>query len=579
MENSQILLFLQNNSIYIYIIIAVAFVFILTLYFLIRRGNKEKYYSETKRLEIKKTSITNIPIPLELSRISMVVKNEELLQNYQEWQDKWRKIITVDLTEITDSILAIDEKIDFYDLKNIDDDIEKVDKHINSIILVTEDLLAEIVDYGKRDESKRLKMSDLKDRIRHLKKFNREHDEELDFATDSLENKMLEMEELITEFDNVISINNYEEAELITNSLEKNIDNLEIYFQEVVSVMKMIKSTVPTKLNELENRYNSLVEKGFSFDYLNFEYNFNESQKTLENIINRVSSLDIQDAKVELVALIEYCDRVMNEFEYEYTARDECYQIISSIETQIDSLSVDVTKILAETAENEDYYEGVDFEKIESLTKEFDIINNDYNSILEDFENKKISFTDSKDSLGSISEVIYAFEIEFKKLNYGLESIREDESRAHEQLSEINKLMNESKLRIKSIKIPTVPPYYYVELEEANEAIKEVNIELDRKPIKIDILNIRVGTARDLTLKLFNTTNQMLKNALLAEQAIVYGNRYRSSNQAIDQDLSVAEKLFMKGKYTDSLETAIESIETVEVGVYKKLLELFEPKK
>ena len=44
---------------------------------------------------------------------------------------------------------------------------------------------------------------------------------------------------------------------------------------------------------------------------------------------------------------------------------------------------------------------------------------------------------------------------------------------------------------------------YFIELEEAGEAIREIIKELAKKPIVIKILNIRVDTARDLVFKIY----------------------------------------------------------------------------
>ncbi len=80
----------------------------------------------------------------------------------------------------------------------------------------------------------------------------------------------------------------------------------------------------------------------------------------------------------------------------------------------------------------------------------------------------------------------------------------------------------------------------------------------------IKVLNTRVDTARDLVLKLFNTTNEMLKTAQLAEMAIVYGNRYRTISKDIDKGLENAEMLYLKGSYKEALDLSISSIELVD---------------
>ena len=65
----------------------------------------------------------------------------------------------------------------------------------------------------------------------------------------------------------------------------------------------------------------------------------------------------------------------------------------------------------------------------------------------------------------------------------------------------------------------------------------------------------------------------MVKMALLSEYAIVYGNRYRSYKESINEGLKKAENLFFKGEYKKSLELSISTLDAVEPGIHKKILE------
>ena len=154
-------------------------------------------------------------------------------------------------------------------------------------------------------------------------------------------------------------------------------------------------------------------------------------------------------------------------------------------------------------------------------------------------------------------------------------NMKEDEARAREQLEEIKSILKQSKDKIGEFNLPVIPKFYYVELNEASSAIKEIIRELDKKPITITILNTRVDTARDLSLKLYSKTKEIIKNATFAEMAIVYGNRYRTSIEGLDKNLTYAEVLFNKGEYKKSLELAINSLNRVEPGIYDKLLNLY----
>ena len=104
---------------------------------------------------------------------------------------------------------------------------------------------------------------------------------------------------------------------------------------------------------------------------------------------------------------------------------------------------------------------------------------------------------------------------------------------------------------------------------------EKINKELNRKPINIETLNIRVDTARDLAFKVFNTTNDTIKNVMMAEETIVYGNRYRSVKEQVDIGLTKAEELFRTGAYRRSLEVAMDAIDYVEPGIHNKILNAF----
>jgi septation ring formation regulator len=152
--------------------------------------------------------------------------------------------------------------------------------------------------------------------------------------------------------------------------------------------------------------------------------------------------------------------------------------------------------------------------------------------------------------------------------NFG--NMKDDEERAREQLDEIQELLKESKSLIRSYKLPIIADNYFVELSEANDSILEIIKELENKPISIATLNTRVDTSRDLVLKLYNTTNKIVKTAKLAEYLVVYGNRYRNDN-IVDKGLSEAEFTFNRGNYEKSLSIALNTIERVDSTIKERV--------
>ena len=102
--------------------------------------------------------------------------------------------------------------------------------------------------------------------------------------------------------------------------------------------------------------------------------------------------------------------------------------------------------------------------------------------------------------------------------------------------------------------------------------------ELNKQPISIKTLNVRVDTARDLVLKLYNTASVLVKTAYMAEMSVVYGNRFRATNNDIDLSLTKSENLFYKGNFKSSLECAINAINEIEPDFYSTLKSTMENK-
>ena len=88
-------------------------------------------------------------------------------------------------------------------------------------------------------------------------------------------------------------------------------------------------------------------------------------------------------------------------------------------------------------------------------------------------------------------------------------------------------------------------------------------------------LNTRVDTGRDLVLKLYTLSDELSKSAAMAEMAIVYGNRYRSTYKEIDMNLIKAEHEFKSGNYRKSLEISLNALNQVEPGIHKKLMSAY----
>ena len=217
----------------------------------------------------------------------------------------------------------------------------------------------------------------------------------------------------------------------------------------------------------------------------------------------------------------------------------------------------------------------IQLEELYNIKNDLDVLFNDYNILIKHTSNNTFAYSKLTKEIEVLSLKLANLDERVEIILDSIGSMKEDEVRARQQLEEIKLILKESKTKIREYSLPVIPKNYFIELNDAQMAIKEIIKELDKKPITIEVLNTRVDTARDLVLKLYQTTKEMVRTAMFAEMAIVYGNRYRSSVNDLDKYLRYSEKLFYRGEYKKSLEVSINSLNKVEDGIYDKLLKLY----
>ena len=76
-------------------------------------------------------------------------------------------------------------------------------------------------------------------------------------------------------------------------------------------------------------------------------------------------------------------------------------------------------------------------------------------------------------------------------------------------------------------------------------------------------MNKTLDEAIDYIYKLYNNVNNVVGMALMVENAIVFGNKYRSTYPEVDRELSRAEFAYLNGEYTQALTIAIACMENL----------------
>lgn len=546
------------------------------------QGRKNKKIKKTlEKLEIEKNKLATSPIVPELAKVEAFLNNDKLKELYDEWTKRLNQIKEVQIPKLSDMILDAEYSLSQMDYKSTMYKIAKLEMELYKVRTSSDFLFGEIKDLTSSEERSRTIITGYKARYRTLfEKFN-ESKNDYGMFEKIVEEQFAMIAKRFEDFETIMENNEFTEVDELLNIIDDLLNHMAVVIEEVPSIVLMVTSILPKKIKDIEKIYNTMINEGYPLDYLNVEYNIGEINKKMEEIVNRTEKLDMNESLMELKVLLEYFDTLYNDFDKEKTARKIYEEKVLSFSTKLTKMNSVVDQIFNEINDIKNVY-NLKYEDINTLNKirnELYDLNTNY-KVLQDHTkfNNTFAFSKLEREIEGLSNQLSHTEESLNQTLNVIGSMHDDEVRARQQLEEIKNVLKDSKLSLRDYKLPTIPDSYYIELNEATSAIKEIIKELDKKPITIDILNTRVDTARDLVLKLYTKTKDMLKNAKFAEKTIVYGNRYRSTYEDVNNNLNAAEKLFYKGEYKKSFEISINSLNKIEPGIYNKIIKLYSTK-
>lgn len=558
-------------------IIVITIISVISVLYAIRSAKNKGYKKQIEKLDIEKNKIVSTPIVPELSKIETYRKNEKIETMYKEWNKRLSDIRDVQIPKITDMILEADYCLSQRDYKSTLYKIAKLEMEIYKVRTNAEFLLDDIKDITTSEERSRKVITKYKKEYREL--YDKFKESENDYA-DIAETVNLQFGAIahkFEEYEDILDSNRYNEVDDTVNTIEDMLKHMTIVIDEMPQIVLMASNILPKKIKEVLENYEELKKQGYTLDYLNVEYNVKEANKKINDILERAKMLDMKDSLLELKVLMEYFETVFDDFEKEKVNKKEYNETIANFQKKLSRMNKLVNEIFKKLESIKKVYnlEEEDINLLQKIREELKKLNDDYKVLVEHTQNNAFSFSKINKELENLVARLRLIEESLDQTLDTIGSMKDDESRARQQLEEVKKVLRKSRKLLREYELPIIPDNYFVELQEAQGAIKELIAELNKSPINIDNLNMRVETARDLVIKLHNRSKEMVKSAAFAEMTIVYGNRYRSKYEELDKNLAYSEMLFFKGEYKKALQLSINTLNKVEPGIQNKLVEYY----
>lgn len=557
-------------------IILMALIFVLSL--VIKSNKKKKIINNIDRLNTEKNLIISSSLITELDKAEKLANNKKLASDVESWKKRFEDIEKKDMPMLTDELVEAETLCVDKNYEQAQNTLLNIEKDIFHVKAKSIKLLGEIKDLTESEYRNREAITKLKSTYREVVfKYNKNKNDYTG-VNSPIELQFENIDKLFSAFEVAVQNKNYEEYGKIVKALDDMINNISIVVEEAPTILLISNMILPKKMKDIENIANRMKREGYNIEYLNLEYNIEETNKKINEILDKLKVLNLQDSVFDLKTLVDYYEKIYTDFDNEKRGKREYERGIINVSERISKVSSIVKNLYSEIGNIKDTYDLSDEEilVVDEINKELISVKDSFKLINDRTLSKVMPYSKLNNECELVAVNLSKVEDKLEMTLKNLGSLKEDEARAREQLYEIKNIINNSKYKIKDYNLPIIPDKFYVELKEAYDAIGEINKEIEKKPISIKTLNLRVDTAQDLSLKLYQTASSTVKTAAMAEMAIVYGNRYRSSNKEVENGLIASEKAFNKGNYKESLEIVLNTLNIVEPGIHKKLLNKME---
>ena len=550
---------------YFYIIIAVlAIIAIIAAIILLKNYRKKSLKKQVDDLYVRFTAVKTVPLAFKLSKAQAMAKRSEetsasVAKYYTRYEDVEKHINQVQdlLNNVDDSIAISSYKESLESIKIAEENLEDCEKEVKEI----DEFLEE---FSKKENEQREYSQELKEKYRVVKTTINKNSQILSISYDGFLDKLKQCEDLFTSSEEYMYLSDYGSAQADLEKINELLEDIKHNANAVPKLVKDAKGVLPIMLDETKRELALTRQRGVYTEHLDIdnkiaqlEAKLNDDTKTLMAANAGEVKDSFEQAKETLNKLNEELADENRAFKQARETNDKAYEHILDLEKVENYVRVayekdsarfglqDLRDLLKEKREN-----------IDSFKNEYSSINSDLSSSL-----KPASvILDEADALSAkVDEdmkTLYSYKTTIDKSTDG-------ENRALSQLTKLQLVVSEVETKIAEYSLPAIDESYKVDLKKAREYISQIRKETEQIPINIDQLNLLLDEGIDFIYKFYNNINNVVGMGIMVENAIVFGNKYRSTYPEIDRELSKAEFQYLNGEYTKALKTAITCMETL----------------
>ena len=455
---------MDNKIVLPMIVFLTVFILLIIVLLVLQNKRRKKFKHTIEELDYEKNKLIGVPILSELSKVRDLVKTDDLKQKLNEWDETFKDIKEGKIDTLTDLITEADFMIDRKDYQNALKKIAYIEILLESLKKKTESLLEEVKVITKSEERNRSIITKLKAIYRECESKYERTKKDYGPLGDSIESFLENIDSGFKKFESYMDKNDYVSVEKLVLSLEKDINTLKDFLDKAPDLVLIATLMIPNKIEETKTLYFRMQRDGFPLDYLNIEYNIKEIQNKVSTILEQMKTFNLENADIELKTMLEYFNTIFNSFDKERESKDIFRENIKKLKKKLEGVNKVVYDIYLQMDDIKSTYDLSDAEisKFNVISKNLEKINEDYKVLFEHGKGRTFAYYKLVEELDGLGNRLTRLQDDLDYRLKSITSMKDDESRAKEQLNMIQNLLIQSKNKLKEYKIPVIPNSYYI---------------------------------------------------------------------------------------------------------------------
>ena len=542
--------------------ISLAVISLVIIVALFRKARKDRVLSDVEQLQFKFNELRTTPLSMKFNVAQAIAKrtgetDKEIKEYYSRYTNTQGLIDEIDniFVELEDDKVSHNYGGIRKKLPELKEKIEICSNEIKETDIF-------LKKYETKDTEQRNFATQLKQEFQIVRDTVRQNIGQLTIAYDAIDERINGCSSLFTKSEDSMFSGDSLTAQEALEKIQSELHNIKLIVNAVPSIIKETTVVIPSLIDNCESSSAYTKQKGIYIDHLNVSEVVEKVRNELSECTKLVSSLQldglserVQNAKNEITSL-------SNALVNEDARYSDAKKNIEEANLSLINIKNVIDFIKASSDANENLYSASDDKpNIDAFNSEYSDHKASHLNLQSRLENLNEPVSLLNEEIVQLLEDCKKFKEDLLEIKTGLDKNVGDVQRAKTSLVKFQLVVNQAEISVRASHLPSISEKFSEDLNNCKSRIAEIKEMISKTSINLEELNQKVDEATSYIYNFVNDVKNIVGLSIMVENAIVFGNKFRSTHSEIDSDLSKSEFLFLNGEYTKAVQLAIQTMD------------------